>query len=270
VSRHRDEHLDLCAALALGILEGAERAEIEAHLAQGCGTCDAELGRMGHGALLMAVSAPPLAAPATLRVRVMEAVRGQATPRPIAQVRALPRPSYPRRRAVWTWAWGAALAVIAVAGVMQYRRALDLEHKLAAASGELERLRHQVEEEARWAALPSAPRVKVVTLAATPAGSSELIARVTYDPDTRRAVVMCDHFTAPAGSDYQLWAIHGSGPSSLGLVRPDRAGRAVIRLPDAGDPASLAAFAVSLEKEGGAPTPNAPAGPVVMVGKIPS
>jgi anti-sigma-K factor RskA len=94
------------------------------------------------------------------------------------------------------------------------------------------------------------------------------VASVAYDPATRRALVTCENFTAPAGHDYELWAIRASGPESLGLVRADTGGRAQIRIPDAGDPATLGAFAVSLEARGGAPTPHAPAGPVVMVGKL--
>jgi len=46
------------------------------------------------------------------------------------------------------------------------------------------------------------------------------------------------------------------------------AGRAVVRLEDVGDPATLQAIAGSLEPEGGSPNPAAPSGPVVMVGKV--
>ena len=73
---------------------------------------------------------------------------------------------------------------------------------------------------------------------------------------------------APPGKHYQLWAIANTGPASLGLVRTDRDGRATIRLPDAGDPFTLSAFAISLENEGGAPTATAPAGPVVMAARL--
>ncbi|HKQ58188.1 MAG TPA: anti-sigma factor, partial [Candidatus Eisenbacteria bacterium] len=71
-------------------------------------------------------------------------------------------------------------------------------------------------------------------------------------------------------SDYELWAILPDGPKSLGVVRADATGRAEVRVPDAGDPAALAAFALSLEREGGSGDPRKPAGPVVMVGAIKS
>jgi anti-sigma-K factor RskA len=116
--------------------------------------------------------------------------------------------------------------------------------------------------------MATAPQTRVIDLKPTPNGTAELHARVTYDPATRRALLSVAGFATPAGRDYELWAITKSGPSSLGLVRADRSGHALIQLSNAGDPFTLSAFAVSLENEGGAPTPTAPAGHLVMVGRI--
>jgi anti-sigma-K factor RskA len=166
-----------------------------------------------------------------------------------------------------------AAVVIAAFGVMEWRTASQLERDLAATREEISKLNQQIQSEGEWAAVATSPQARVIQLAPTPAGSApagsaQLHARVTYDPATRRAIVSVSDFVAPAGKDYQLWAITKTGPSSLGLVRADSQGRATLRLTDAGDPAALDAFAVSLEQEGGAPTTYAPAGPVVMVGKI--
>jgi anti-sigma-K factor RskA len=259
VSQHRDEHLELCAGYALGSLDAGDQRALEAHLAEGCTVCEAELERLGAGVWLLANNAPQLRAPAALRGRVLDAVR--AEPRP-------PIPLPQRRRVpVSTWAWAAAAVLIAAAGVFQWQAANVLQKKLAETRGEIARLEQQLDEERSWAALPEAPDARVIRLEPTPAGSPQLSARVTYDPATRRALVVCSDFTAPTGKDYELWAILKSGPQSLGLVHADRAGYAVVRVADAGDPLSLAAFAVSLENQGGAPTSTAPAGPVVMVGK---
>jgi anti-sigma-K factor RskA len=51
-------------------------------------------------------------------------------------------------------------------------------------------------------------------------------------------------------------------------VHADVNGNAEVRVADAGAPADLAAFAVSLEKAGGSPDPRKPAGPVVLLGAI--
>lgn len=276
MSQHREEHLDLCAGYALGSLDDADRQALEAHLDEGCPICAAELERFEAGAALWSASAPPMRAPQALRRRVLDAVRAEAaenpargTARGAADVGTF-RPERPAR-ARWGWVtWGlaAAACLIAVVGVLERQEATRRGRELTAAREELARLQARLDEERRWADVLTAPRAVTVQLAATPDGSPNLGARATYDPETRRALVVFSNFTAPTGNDYQLWAILKTGPSSLGLVRADSTGHAVVRLADAGDPASLAAFAVSLEKEGGAPTTTAPAGPVVMVGKI--
>jgi len=273
MSAHRDEHLDLCAGLVLGHLAEDERLALEAHLAEGCRACEVELARLGADAVRMAHAAPHLSAPAALRSRVLEAVRAEA--RGARQVErgstgAPARPTRaPARAARWipTLAWAAA-AVLAVVGIVQWRAATDLRRRLAAAEEARDRFARQLADEQRWATLALAPQARVIELKPTPSGAPALAARVTYDPATRRAILEVANFTPPADKDYQLWAITKSGPKSLGLLRADRGGRAVIRLPEVGDPATLDAFAVSLEERGGAPTPNAPAGPVVMVGKV--
>jgi anti-sigma-K factor RskA len=276
MSPRHEEVFDLCAGYLLGSLNEGERSSLEAHLAEGCSQCEAELRRLSVGASLLAASAPPLRAPAALRDRVLTAVRAEpnaSSPAGAGRRRdaraSLPLTQPARRRAsTATWAWATAATVIAIAGAFQWVTTARLELNLAETRGRLAQLRQQLEEEQRWAALPDDPQALVVRLEPTPDGSPLLNGRVVYDPTTRRAVVAFSNFTAPAGKDYQLWAISKTGPLSLGLVRSDATGRAILRLPDVGDPTTLTAFAVSLEQKGGAPTPYAPAGAVVMLGKI--
>jgi len=262
VTTHRDEFLELCAGYALGNLTEPEQRTLEAHLEEGCPTCEVEIDRLGRGVWAFAAATPRLLEPLSLRTRVLAAVRTQPGRRaPIA---------LPRRRVAPVIAWVSAAAAVVIAGfgVTEWRAASRLERDLAAAQDEVSRLRQEILSEREWAAVAEAPQARVIELKPTPAGSPRLRARVTYDPVSRRAVVACSDFGPPPGKDYQLWAITQGGPASLGLVKADSSGRAVIRLPNAGDPFTLAAFAVSLEQAGGAPTPTAPAGPVVMMGKI--
>jgi anti-sigma-K factor RskA len=108
----------------------------------------------------------------------------------------------------------------------------------------------------------------VVNLAPVQGGTLPSV-RATYDPATRRAIVAFDNMTTPPGSDFELWAIlTPDGPKSLGVVRADASGHAELRIPDAGDPTALTAFALSLEKEGGSPDPRKPAGTVVLMGSV--
>lgn len=267
---HRTEYLELCAGYVAGSLDPADREALEAHLAEGCAVCEGEIRHLGGAATLLAVSAPRLKAPAALRSRVMAAVQADAKGS-VHSAEAPPlriEPKARRRPAYATWGLAMAAALIAVIGVLEWRANRNLRHELAESRAALDELRRTAEEERLWAEVPMAPLAVSVDLATTPEAPGKLAARATYDPVSRRAVVVVNGFTPPAGRDYQLWAIRDTGPASLGVIHADASGRSVIRLPDAGPPGSLAAFAVSLENEGGAPTLTAPAGPVVMVGKI--
>ncbi len=278
---HRDEHLELCSGYVLGNLSDTEVAELEAHLKEGCGACETEIHRLGRGTWAFAAATPRLLEPPSLKARVLNAIRedgrergreGKRESRREGRRAPIPLPRPRRSMAVFGWVGAVAAALIAAFGVMEYREASRLQESLSAARQEISRLNDQLQSERQWTAVAMAPQSRVIELGPTKdaaqAGATRLHARVTYDPATHQAIVSVTDFVAPPGKDYQLWAITKSGPSSLGLVRADRDGRAMIRLENAGDPFTLAAFAVSLENEGGAPTPNAPAGPVVMVGKI--
>ena len=266
---HQNEYLELCAGYVLGSLEPSERAVLEAHLAQGCPECEAELSRLSGGVFALATSVPPRRAPAALRSRILAAVRAEAGTveerRPAPAPSPLPRPHRATSRP-WTWAIAAAV-LLAMIGVT-WKVVDSLERELSATRSQVATLHHEIEDQKSWMAVLESPTARLVQLQATPDGSPQLAARVIFDPATRRAVVVCDSFAPPVGKDYQLWAITGSGPASLGLVRADASGHAVMKLADVGDPRTLGAFAVSLEREGGAPTSTAPAGPVVMLGKL--
>lgn len=280
---HRDEHLDLCAAYALGSLDPAARAELEAHLESGCEQCEAALADFGAAAALVAANAKPVALPAGLKARVMSEVRSAPQAGPVASASApvvrdvtpkaaeRPRIVEMPRRAVWgygEWALAAAAVILAVTTLTTYKSAQTLQSELTAKRKEIESLGQQLMEEKRWTEVLAAPNAEAASFAITPAGTKELKARAIYDPASRRAVIVFDNFEAPSGRDYQLWALRGQGVASLGVIHTNGLGHAVMRIDDAGDAKVLGGFAVSLEPSGGSPNPNAPTGPVVMAAKF--
>jgi anti-sigma-K factor RskA len=270
VSPHKDEHLELCAGYVLGNLSEDERRMLEAHLEEGCAVCEVEINRLGRGAWAFAAATPRLLEPSSIRARVLDAVRHETGSKEGGRAGSRAPIPFPRRQVGRALGWLAAAAavVFAVFGYAEWKLATRLSRDLADSRENVARLSQEVQTAREWAAVATAPQTRVVDLKPTANGSAQLHARVTYDPATRRAIVSVADFVAPAGKDYQLWAITKSGPASLGLVKADSSGRALIQLSNAGDPFTLAAFAVSLENAGGAPTPTAPAGPVVLVGKI--
>jgi anti-sigma-K factor RskA len=73
MTEHREEHLELCAAYAVGNIDPADRQRLTEHLGQGCDDCEAALADYGAAALLLAASAPMATPSPGLRERVMAA-----------------------------------------------------------------------------------------------------------------------------------------------------------------------------------------------------
>ena len=77
MSEHRDEHIDLCAAQALGTLSDEDRRRLEAHLAEGCRECEAALADFSAATVMLAASAPAAEPSPGLRQRVLAAVEAE-------------------------------------------------------------------------------------------------------------------------------------------------------------------------------------------------
>jgi len=270
VNAHREEHLDLCAGYALGSLSGEDEARLEGHLASGCPACEAALADFSRATVLLGASAGSARPSPALRARVLEAAQseGAAGRRETAPDRGRII-KVPRRSAGWlTWLPAAAAAAMAVVSALSWNDANHVRGDLAAERQKIADLQQQLDQERRWAAVLSAPQARVAELQITPDGLQALRARATYDPATKSAVIVFENFTAPEGKDYELWALRGAGVASLGVIKPDASGYAVLKLENVGDPETLGGFAVSLEPAGGSPNPAAPTGPVVMAGKF--
>ncbi len=278
MSEHREEQLDLCAGYALGCLSEEDRLRLEEHLAGGCSACEAALADFSQATVLLAASAGASPPSPRLRGRVLALVSGDAAgvaSRAEARASAEAKPSrgkvirmQPRQTSWVTWGWAAAAAALAVTSALSWNAANRLREELAGQNQRLADVRQQLDEERRWAAVLSAPQARVAELQLTPAGARALRARATYDPSTKSAVIVFENFAAPEGKDYQLWALRGAGVASLGVVKVDASGRALLKLENVGDPDTLGGFAVSLEPAGGSPYPDRPTGPVVMAGKF--
>jgi len=279
VTPHRDEHIDLCAARALGSIGEADRLELERHLEGGCPECERALLEFSQGVERLAASAPPVAPSPRVRLAVLERVRAEdaSSPRGREAAPAAPATPAPRRviemprreRPTWpTWAFAAAAALLTVSTIGLWRTAETLKGELRTARQQVAKAELDLAVERAWSAVATSPGARVVELAPLQGGIPMPHVRATYDPSSRRAIVAFDNLVTPSGSDFELWAILPDGPKSLGVVRGDATGHAEVRVPDAGDPAALSAFAISLEKEGGSPNPRKPAGPVILAGSI--
>ena len=290
MSEHTDDHLELCAAYAVGSIDPKDRQLLAEHLADGCLECEVALADFESSTVLLAASAPSVAPRPGLRARVLAAAEKAKTeperpverPKPEStpgrvEARAIPMPTIVTPKMTMPpWSWMAAAAAFAVTTVILAMITIGMGGKLGEMKKEVESNRdalasisQQLELERQWSSVLSAPDARTAVLNPT-AGSGLYAARgrATFDPASQRAVLVFENLKTPPGRAYELWAIVGSTPVSLGVIPTDNDGGAILRVENAGDPNQLNAFAVSIEPPGGSGNPNSPSGPLVMVGRV--
>ena len=77
---------------------------------------------------------------------------------------------------------------------------------------------------------------------------------VFYNPATEKTLFRATNLPPPpSGKQYQLWAIDAEGPKDLGVLATNLAGDAILEVNHLSD---VAAFAITLEDEGGKPEPD--------------
>jgi anti-sigma-K factor RskA len=270
------EDIDL---LALGLLGDEECAALRAHLDE-CVGCRARYGEARSLAALLAFSAPAAEPPEHVRRQLLAELRakgGAARPAaepaiPSVATREHREPHAPAtagvRGAFWHWSnLGWAVATLVILGVTamlseQYRRAendvRNLEAQIATKQAELDRA-HAVLD-----LLHSTDTVRVKLMSGTapwpwPEG------KVYYHPKKGLLFVGSNLPPVESGKAYQLWFVPEEGsPLSAGVFAPDVHGNATLMMPPSMKTKPPKAFAVTLERAGGAPVPT---GPEVLTGE---
>ena len=173
---------------------------------------------------------------------------------------------------VWLALVVAALALAAAVYFWNQSRQADNELNTTRTelTNELETLRDDCERTQQEYLLAS-DRLRVLT---QPATTNVVLAGTDNAPDSR-AIVFYNRETnqtlfaaanlpaPPAGRQYQLWAIDAEGPKDLGVLDRDLAEEELLEvnfIPGA------AAFAITLETEGGNPTPDL--GALQVIGNV--
>jgi len=226
------EDRDLLAAeLAMGLLDGDERAEAEA-LAAGDPAFRAAVADWIRRLAPMLDDVAPAAPPA------------DSWPRIEARIAPAPSNVIQLRRTVNLWR-GYSIAATAIAASL----ALVVATRPSAQPP------------------PGTPQT-LVAMMQSDAGPARLVA--TYDPATHRLIVAAAAGMAPAaGHAHELWLIPAAGgkPHPMGIVSATAPNKMDVPMPMAADVREGASFAVSVEPPSGSPT-GAPTGPVIAQGKL--
>lgn len=266
MSATHETFAELAAGYALGVLEGADLARFQQHLAAGCEDCTQAL-RDYHEALARVAGDLREAPPARVRHTLL------------ARVAPAPRAGRPALRLAAAMALAASLAVWMTSALMRAsygprleamaREADTLRAQLAEQGRTLVGLREQLAEQertltlvkvesaqqGRTLALLQDPTTRVVALGGL-APSPAAQGRMFWNPRAGGVFVAVDLPPAPEGKVYELWAIAGGRPVPAGLFGVDAQGRGRLEVAALEGVGQVDVFAVTLEPAGGVPAPT--------------
>jgi anti-sigma-K factor RskA len=248
----------LAPVYAIGALDGDDLVRFDAHLREGCETCETVLRESAEALAALGRDAMPAIPPAHVRDALLR------------RVHTSPRP----RRFRWMrWAMGTAAAAVVAAAFSAGVVASRYEARLGFVARQAAQVREQVRRErlalrdevaaARAVAeLLRDPATRVVVLKGLPAAPGAS-GRVVWHEKAGGRVYVMGLPAAPAGKTYELWTIAGATPRPAGTFDVDASGGAA-RTVAPSDNGPVKVFAVTLEPAGGVP---APTGPMVLASK---
>lgn len=216
----------------LGALEPEERAQIDAHLAEGCEHCLAKLQEANRLAAAMTGITEQVKPPQQLRARVLASVT----------------PAKRRSNLVYLFVGLAAacLAMIVLA-IWTGREAADEREEIAQIRAERNDLRSALELMSR----PETRAVQFGNIQNAPHG------RVFVSGNGRVVFVGTGLPTLPSGKSYELWIIPTKGaPQPAGVFQPDSQGGVLDIAKANGNIQDAAAVAVSIEPLQGSMSPT--------------
>jgi anti-sigma-K factor RskA len=209
----------------------------------------------------LAFAAPPMAPPVGLPQRILRSERGRST---------VSSPAL-RPKIIWLaipWALAACLAIACLLLGLERAR---LQNRTEQAGQELLAVQQKgarLEEELGILRSKNVlAEVQIATLKAQVTAYETASAVVVWDKDQKSGVLQLDKLPPPAsGKDYQLWVIDPkiAQPVSAGVLAVPNNGLIRTSFHPTAPIESAAAFAISIEKAGGAPKPE---GQIILVGK---
>ena len=230
-----DELKEMMELYSLGVLEGEEKQELDAHLTRNCETCQKNF----KAALAMNAALLSFAPEARPRRRLKHRIRAGVG---LERIR---------------WGWAAALAaasMLALAlwiGVQERRRSAALAGARRVVF-EVSAQRDRLQQALNFLDDPATLPVSFGKDQPAPPRGNVLV-------NSQLGVLLIASNLPPAqsGRIYEMWMIpKGGAPRPAGLFQSEPAGTALHILSGPVDPATLGAVAVTLEPDTGSPAPT--------------
>ena len=245
---------------ALGVLEGDERAELDAHLARTCETCTPGVAQARWVVAQLALSAPDAQPPAALRGKIMDAVQSSADS--ARGVLPIEKPKYSQQRVMfpaWAWVAAAALALITGYTIRQMNNQNDqlaqLRKQMKLATMQNQALQNQLDMNRMVAMVMMSPDSKPLKL--MPKDKNMPMVHAYLHPHMGVAITADQMPSMPLARTLQLWFVPKTGkPLSAAIFHPDSSGEIALVAPVTMPLNEIAALAVTEEPAGGSPQPT--------------
>jgi anti-sigma-K factor RskA len=256
VSEH-DKFRELIEGYALGALDQAERAELEAHLASGCADCAAELAEARWLVTQLVYLAPAAEPSEMLRARLLRTVRGESGASATAIAARVPGKS---AIPLWMWAGVAALLLATAYSTWNAKHMSDkvatLNVQVNNAVKEREQLRQELTATKHEAVILTAPESKKFMIWPNDKQMPNLEA--AWHPDM--GIYVTGQKVPMPGKNrvLQLWLISKNGkPMPSRTFWPDSKGKVDLMVDDPPEVmADTKALAVTEEPMGGSLQPT--------------
>jgi hypothetical protein len=249
---------------ALGVLEGKECAEIEAHLARACPKCKAGVARARWVVVQRTLAAPDAQIQAALRAKFMDTAKMStgAARTGVPTAEAKPKPS-PQHSIFPAWAWTAAVALALFTGYTirqmsnQNDQLAQLRKQMKLASMQNQSLQTQLDIDHMVAMIMVSP--DSMSLKLTPKDNYMPVMHAYLHPHMGMAITAAEMPSMPSVRTLQLWLLQKTGkPVSAAIFHPDAVGQIALVAPLTLPLSEITALAVSEEPAGGSAQPTAP------------
>ena len=248
-------------AFVLGALSQEEQTAVQAdidrypELAKEVAALEADMMRFAQ--------AEALTPPPGLQDKIWDSIQASGTAsqeKPAAQIIALPPSKHNTR---WSYAaiWVALISSVALNTLFWYQNSQQkqesrsLSYKLDTMSKNQQALAELVGEYQKGKTMMADTGMQTIVMHTVLKGHP-MAATLYWSKDKAEAYVMIDGLPEPPkGMQYQLWAIQGGKPVDMGVISNDMANKPMIEKVSKAV-TSGEAFAISLEKAGGSPTPT--------------
>lgn len=246
---HKEEYEDQIALYSLGLLEGGELREMEEHFAEGCGICTAALKDSDTVFTNLPLCLDDAPLPKDLEKKILGRLEAREPDREGSSIFDFWRNLSP----VWLnlgTAVSLAIIIFLVVTNISLRNDLELREK------SLADLQAKLVKEEKMLAFVTNPNVNEVELGSK-MPDIDAAGKLFWDKETHNGLFLVSGIPLPEqGKTYQLWAIEGGKPVSMGVFDVDKEGNSMMEIelmPESREPMQ---FAVTLEPAGGVPQPT--------------